>query len=106
MLLLLFRSFDSPDGIVVSDTSHYTSHLFSKYEANNIINKINRLNKATHCGIYKPRVITFYRQIVMKITKLTLGGSNFNLCKILMDGNCDFAVLNSRLSRAFITIFF
>jgi hypothetical protein len=49
------------------------------------------------CEIYITRVITFYRQIVMKITKLTLGTSNFNLCRILIDGNCHLAVLNSRI---------
>jgi hypothetical protein len=33
----------------------------------------------------------------MKITKLTLGTSNFNLCRILIDGNVHLAMLNGKV---------
>jgi hypothetical protein len=98
MLLSFFRSFDSPNDIVVSFTLYVSrSRKYSKYEANNIYNKINKLKKPLLCEIYITRVIKFYRQNMMKITKLTLGTSNFNFCRILIDGNCHLAVLNGRI---------
>lgn len=73
MLLWFFRSFVSPENIVVS-YSLYTK--ICKNEANNIANNISNiirwLSLSPECEIYKSRVIALYHQFMTKTTKTEL----------------------------------